>query len=67
MGVEVTRRGIQVKATDLEHPEDTGTMEIMDDYALICAGRCQVTYTQVSYAKDGSETHVVTIKGIRRG
>lgn len=61
-----TPAGIRVTATDLQHPEDTDTAEIMDDYVLICAGRCQRTYVQVSRAKDGSETHVITVKGIRR-
>lgn len=60
------RLGISVTAVDLANPADSGTMEIMDDYCLIAAGSCHVTYTQVSAAKDGTETHVVTIKGIRR-
>jgi hypothetical protein len=58
--------GIRVTATDLDHPEDMSTAEIMDNYILITAGRCEVTYTQVSQAKDGSETHVITVKGFRR-
>lgn len=59
--------GIRVTATDLDHPEETGTVEIMDDYALTCAGSCWRSYVQVSRAKDGTETHVITVKGIRRG
>lgn len=57
---------IRVTATDLARPEDVGTVDIIDDYVLICAGRCERTYVQVSRAKDGSETHVITVKGIRR-
>jgi hypothetical protein len=56
--------GIRVTATDLEHPDDTGTMEIMDNYVLITAGRCEQRYVQVSMAKDGTETHVITVKGV---
>lgn len=59
-------RGIRVTATDLESPDDSSTAEIMDDYALICAGRCNATYVQVTNAKDGTQTHVITVKGVRR-
>lgn len=58
--------GIRVTATDLQHPEDTSTAEVMDNYVLICAGSCEQTYVQVSQAKDGTETHVITVKGIRQ-
>ena len=67
MTAPVPTRGIRVTATDLEHPEDTQSVEIIDDYVLVCAGRCQQTYVQVSTAKDGTETHQITVKGIRRG
>jgi len=56
--------GIRVTATDLEHPEDTSSIEIMDNYVLITAGRCEQTYVQVSTAKDGTQTHVITVKGV---
>lgn len=58
-------KGIRVTATDLEHPEDTNTVEVMDNYVLITAGTCHQTYMQVSRAKDGTQTHVITVKGIR--
>lgn len=62
----MSEQKIRVTATDLADPSQTGSVDILDDYVLICAGRCQQTYVQVSQAKDGSETHVITVKGIRR-
>lgn len=59
-------KGVRVTATDLEHPSDTGTVEIMDNYVLTTAGTCEATHVQVSRAKDGTETHVITVKGIRQ-
>jgi len=41
------------------------TIEIEDNYVLITDGRCHVTHTQVIQAKDGSQTHVITVKGCR--
>lgn len=58
--------GIRVTATDLDHPEETSTVEIMNNYLLITAGTCEQTYVQVSTARDGTETHVITVKGCRR-
>lgn len=57
--------GIRVTATDLDHPDESDTAEVMDNYVLICAGTCQRTYVQVSAAKDGTQTHVITVKGIK--
>jgi hypothetical protein len=65
-GHEAVASGIRVTATDLDNPQDTGSVEVMDNYVLICAGTCEQTYAQVSYAKDGTQTHVITIKGIRK-
>lgn len=59
--------GIRVTATDLDHPEETGTVEILDNYVLITSGRCQQTNVTVHYGKDGTQTHVITVKGIRSG
>jgi hypothetical protein len=41
------------------------TTEIEDNYVLITDGRCHVTHTQVTQAKDGTQTHVITVKGCR--
>jgi hypothetical protein len=58
--------GIRVTATDLASPEESDTLEIMDNYVLITAGTCRQTYVQVHHAKDGTQTHVITVKGVRR-
>jgi hypothetical protein len=58
--------GIRVTATDLDHPEDTSSIEIIDDYVLITAGSCEQTYVQVHSKADGTQTHVITVKGCRR-
>jgi hypothetical protein len=59
--------GIRVTATDLDHPEDTSSIEIMDNYVLIAAGSCEQTYVQVHNKSDGTQTHVITVKGVRQG
>lgn len=56
---------IRVTATDvatghsIEH-------EIWDDYVLTTAGGCQDTHIAVYHKADGTETHVITVKGVRR-
>lgn len=57
---------IRVTATDLASG-DSDTKDLRDDYCLVTAGRCEMTYVNVTTCKDGSETHVLTIKGVRRG
>lgn len=54
--------GIRVTATDLDHPDDVGTVEIMDNYVVITAGTAEVTHVQAH----ANGTHVVTIKGVKR-
>lgn len=57
---------IRVTATDLETGE-SDTHEIWDDYCLVSAGSADVT-SVATYAKsDGTTTHVITVKGVRRG
>lgn len=58
--------GIRVTATDLEHPDKTSSIEITDNYVLVTAGTCGQTNVTVHYAKDGTQTHVITVKGIRQ-
>lgn len=53
---------IRVTVEDLK-TGDRETVEISDDYILICAGRCELTYTNVYPAKG---THVLTVKGMKR-
>jgi len=64
--VVVMSLGIRVTATDLEHPEDSSSRDIMDDYLLVTAGSCEMTYVNVFYRADGTETHVITVRGIQR-
>lgn len=49
---------IRVTATDLDTLESS-TVEIADDYVLICAGTCYREYVEDHF--DG--THVITVKG----
>jgi len=56
---------IQVTATD-PATGDSDIQEIWDDYCLVAAGTAEVTYINVTAKSDGTETHVVTIKGVRR-
>jgi hypothetical protein len=58
--------GIRVTATDLDRPEDSDSNEIMDNYVIVCAGSCEVTNVNVHHKADGTSTHVITVKGIRR-
>ena len=51
-------RGIRVTAEDLE-TGDVSVAEIMDDYALICAGSCYIHAVQVH----ATGTVQLTIKG----
>lgn len=53
---------IQVTVTDLD-TEETNSVVITDDYALICAGTCYRHYVEDHF--DG--THVITVKGRRQG
>lgn len=58
----MSEKQIRVTVKDLQTGEEE-TVEISDDYLLICAGSCYLDGTQV-YPTMG--THVLTVKG-RRG
>jgi tmRNA-binding protein len=48
------------------HPEQgEQTIEIEDNYVLICDGSAYVSGVTVHQLKDGTQTHVITVKGIR--
>lgn len=53
--------GIRVTTVDLDHPEDSQTGEIMDDYVIVTAGSCYVA-SVVQYANG---TAVLTVKGAK--
>jgi len=53
----------KVTATDGEH---TDTIEIEDNYVLIVDGTAYRHGVVVHCLKDGTETHVITVKGCRR-
>ena len=57
-----SEKQIRVTITDLL-TGDTETVEIADDYILICAGSAENTYIQ-TYPTKG--THVLTVKGLKR-
>lgn len=56
---------IRVTATDVK-TGDSLTQEIWDDYCLVTAGGCEETNVTVHYKSDGTQTHVITVKGVRR-
>lgn len=64
--INTASKGIRVTATDLDDPAESGSRDIRNDYVLITAGSCEVTSVQVFNKADGTSTHQVTIKGIRR-
>lgn len=53
---------IKVTVTDLD-TGDTDEAMISDDYVITCAGDCYVHHVQ-AYANG---THVITVKGRKRG
>ncbi|MCR1785329.1 hypothetical protein KVF89_22505 [Nocardioides carbamazepini] len=57
---------IDVTARDTANG-DSKTQTIRDDYCLVAAGTAEVTSIQVYAKDDGTSTHVVTVKGVRRG
>lgn len=57
---------VEVTCRDLESGE-SDSVQITDNYVLVTAGRCEQTYINVTYCADGTETHVITVKGARRG
>lgn len=59
-------QGIRVTVTDLDDPAETSSVEIMDNYILICAGTAEHAHVQVFNKSDGTQTHVITVKGIRQ-
>lgn len=42
------------------------SIEVLDNYVLVCDGTCYRDSVVVHRRKDGTETHVITIKGIRQ-
>lgn len=57
---------VLVTATD-PGTGDSDTQRIWDDYCLVAAGSAEVANIQVHAKSDGTATHVITIKGVRRG
>lgn len=57
---------IRVTATDVANG-DSSTQDIWDDYCIVAAGSAEVTHFQVHANSDGTATHVITVKGVRRG
>jgi hypothetical protein len=57
---------IRVTATD-PATGDSDTMQIGNDYCLVTAGSAEVTGVTVHHKSDGTQTHVITVKGVRRG
>ena len=52
-----------VTATD---GKDTDSVEIKDNYVLIVDGAAYRHSVVVHNLRDGTQTHVITVKGIRR-
>lgn len=55
--------GTRVTAVEITDPGKPQTVEITDDYVVIADGTAQVTGVQVH----SNGTHVITVKGVRRG
>lgn len=50
----------------VSHPDQGDeTQEIQDNYVLVCAGTAYHHGVTVHRHKDGTQTHVITVKGIR--
>lgn len=54
-----------VTATD-DEDGSSETVRITDNYVLVRDGSAHVTNTTVHHLKDGTTTHVITVKGCRR-
>jgi len=61
--VDSDSRGTRVTATEVDHPEITGSHVIKDDYCLTADGECYVSGIQV-YPATG--THIITIRNVAR-
>lgn len=60
--------GVRVTATDRDNPSDTTSCDIEgDDYVLVVSGRCSAYDVVVHYRKDGTQTHVITVRNVKRG
>ena len=58
-------KAIRVEVTDLA--TDAGEVAVIwDDYSIVTAGGCEVTDVQIYRQSDGTQTQVLTIKGVRR-
>jgi hypothetical protein len=57
-----------VKVTFSHAYQGEETVDIQDNYVLVCAGTCtrHGVGVVVHYLGDGTETHVITVKGIKR-
>ena len=55
----------RVTVTDTETGE-TETVDITDNYVLIREGTAYVASTQLHRLKDGTCTHVITVKGCKQ-
>ena len=45
--------------------EESGSVQIRDNYVLICDGTAYEAGMVVHHLKDGTQTHVITVKGCR--
>ena len=55
----------KVTATDYE-TGDVESVEITDNYVLIREGSAYISGTTLHVCKDGTVTHVITVKGCQR-
>jgi hypothetical protein len=59
--------GVNAVKVTVSHPEQGAeTVEVTDNYVLICAGTAYRHGVVVHNHKDGTATHVITVKGIKR-
>lgn len=55
---------IKVTVTD-DETGDAETTEVADNYVLITAGTAHCQGVQVHFGKDGTQTHVITVRGCK--
>lgn len=57
------QKPVKVTVSDPDTGEMLEEIVLTNDYTVVCAGSCEVTYTQVH----ANGTHMLTIKGRKNG
>ena len=57
--------GTRVTAVEIENPGKPESTDIVDNYVIIVDGSARIDGVVVHRRKDGTSTHVITVKGCR--